>query len=173
MFGFFLGTICLIALISVLRRRWWGGWGWHGPAAYGRYGWYRRSPYGWRGSGRNWRWGMLRSIFERLDTTPGQEKAILAAAADLREPGERARSEIRQSLTEVAEALREDRIDEAKLRQAFSRQRDALGAVQETLLGALSRVHEALNPKQRRELAEWIQSRSHFYRHCDGDAIAA
>jgi Spy/CpxP family protein refolding chaperone len=116
---------------------------------------------------------MLRSIFERLDTTPGQEKAILAAAAELREPGERARDEIRQSMTEVAEALREDRIDEAKLRQAFSRQRDALGAAQETLLGALSRVHEALNPNQRRELAEWIQSRSRFYRHCDGDAIAA
>ncbi len=172
MFGFFLGTICLIALISVLRRRWWGGCGWHGPA-YGRYGSYGRYPQRWRGGRRNWRWGMLRSIFERLDTTPGQEKAILAAASDLREPSERARSEIRESLTEVAQALREDRIDEAKLRQAFSRQRDALGTAQEALLGALSRVHEALNPNQRRELAEWIQSRSHFYRHCDGDAIAA
>jgi len=27
MFGLFFGTICLIALIAVLRRRWWGGWG--------------------------------------------------------------------------------------------------------------------------------------------------
>lgn len=171
MFGFFLGTICLIALIGVLSRRRWGGWGyWHGPG-YWRYGGYGRRP--WRGGGRNWRWGMLRSIFERLDTTPGQEKAILAAAEDLRQPAEHARSEIRESLTEVSQALREDRIDEAKLRQAFSRQRDALGAAQEALLTALGRFHEALNPNQRRELADWIQSRPHFYRHCDGDAIAA
>jgi uncharacterized membrane protein len=116
---------------------------------------------------------MLRSIFERLDTTPGQEKAILAAAEDLREPAERARSEIRESLTEVAQALREDRIDEAKVRQAFSRQRDALAGAQEALLAALGRFHEALNPNQRRLLADWIQSRSHFYRHCGSDAIAA
>jgi len=98
---------------------------------------------------------------------------ILAAAADLREPAERARSEIRDSLAELADGLREDRIDEAKLRQAFSRQRDALGAAQEALLTALGRVHEALNPNQRRDLAEWIQSRSRFYRHCGGDAIVA
>jgi len=172
MFGLFFGTICLIALIAVFRRRWWGGWGGHYPG-YGRYGWYGRYPHRWRAGGHNWRWGLLRSVFERLDTTPGQEKVILAAAADLREPAERARSEIRDSLTELADGLREDRIDEAKLRQAFSRQRDALAAAQEALLTALGRVHEALNPNQRRDLAEWIQSRSRFYRRCGGDAIAA
>src|ERR1700716_2737094 len=101
MFGFFLGTICLIALIGVIRGRWWGG-GWHGPA-YWRYGGYGRYSHHGRGGGRNWRWGMLRNVFERLDTTPGQEKAILAAAADLREPGERARGDLRQSLTEIAD----------------------------------------------------------------------
>src|SRR5258707_2961872 len=116
MFGFFLGTVCLIALISVLRRRRWGGWGWHGPA-YWRYGSYGRYPQRWRGGSRKWGGGKLRSIFERVDTTPRQEKAILSAPPDLRDPTQRARSENRQSLTEDAGTLREDRIYEAQLRQ--------------------------------------------------------
>ena len=67
MFGFIIGTLSLIGLVKVLRHgRGWGH-GWHGGGYGGR---------------RNW---MLRRLFQRLDTTPGQEKVITEAFEELQE----------------------------------------------------------------------------------------
>jgi len=67
MFGFIVGAACLFGLVRVLRHARHGHFGHHGP--FGRF----RGGFGPR--------MMLRGLFERLDTTPGQEKVIAAAIA--------------------------------------------------------------------------------------------
>lgn len=68
MFGFIIGTVCLIALVKVLRRgRGWYGHRWgYGPHG-GGYG------HGYMGGG-GARW-FLRGLFHRLETTPGSHQA--------------------------------------------------------------------------------------------------
>ncbi len=48
----------------------------------------------------------LRGLFERLDTSPGQEKVIQEAIEEARKVTNKARSEFEKSRTEAAEALR-------------------------------------------------------------------
>ena len=77
MIGFIFGTICLVLLINSMRWRYAG----HGPWGYGfhRFGHSHGPP--WRG---RFRHGFARHLMARLDTTPGQEKAIRQALETLR-----------------------------------------------------------------------------------------
>ena len=72
MFGFVVGTLCLVGFVSVYRRRGWRRHGFHGWHA-GRHG-----RFGRRGG-----WALYRA-FEELDTSPGQEKAIRSALGELK-----------------------------------------------------------------------------------------
>ena len=154
MFGFFFGFACLIALFFVLRR---SRWGWGGPWRYGygrSYG-YRR--FGWRGS---WQWGprsWLRSLFQQLDTTPGQEKVILASIEEVLEPIREMREALNELRRELGEQLRQESFDPVKAADILSRQRTLVEKVQATLVESLGKVHQALNPQQRRQLSDWIQ----------------
>src|SRR5215475_12529685 len=93
MFGFIIGTVCLIALLKVLRRGY--GYGWShgcGPCGAG----YDGSHHGRFGGGFGRRW-MLRWLFERLETTPGQERVILQAIERLTENRAAIHEELKQS----------------------------------------------------------------------------
>src|SRR5688572_25703707 len=89
MFGFVIGTICLVALFKLARarRRWsmvacgygpgpqswhghgrWGGGGWEGDPRGGWGGWGGARWVGWRGGFES---GALRHLFHALETTPG------------------------------------------------------------------------------------------------------
>ena len=96
-----------------LRRRAWharygyggdghgcGPWTGHGGGYGGDYGGMGRR--GHRSSGGRW---ALRALFERLDTTPGQEKAILAALDELSENRKGLRDEARQTRVDLAHAV--------------------------------------------------------------------
>ncbi len=99
MFGFLIGTACLIGLIKVARHG--GGYGCgsrygscssgyeRGCGGGGGYQDEGGGPWGRHGGqGRHGGFGpriFLRAAFERLDTTPGQEKVILQAVDELRE----------------------------------------------------------------------------------------
>src|SRR5690242_15134806 len=89
MLGFLIGTVCLVALVKVVRHGRCGGWRYAHGCGYG--GGYDSGCGGWhdRGHGHgHGRWGggwsrggfgpgfMLRGLFARLETTPGQEKVI-------------------------------------------------------------------------------------------------
>ncbi|MCP3140479.1 periplasmic heavy metal sensor [Pyxidicoccus xibeiensis] len=137
MFGFIFGTACLAGLIYTVR----GGRHGHRHGRGGRWGWRPR----------------LRWLFERLDTSPGQEKVIVKTAEELMEAFDKVRDEVGPSRAALGTALRGEHFDGAALRELFARHDVAVDNLRRTLQGGLSQVHEALDPRQRRELADLLE----------------
>jgi Spy/CpxP family protein refolding chaperone len=159
MLGLILGTLCLIALIATLRRRryghfmhygyapFWGG-PFHGAPDYG-FG--HRHGRRFRGRRR-----LLYGLFRRLDTTPGQEKAIVALMEGMRERLGEARGELAATRRELAAALGGEVLDSAAFEAAFRRGNELFGRLSREVQAALLGIHEALDPEQRRQLAELL-----------------
>ena len=156
MFGLVLGTLCLIALIATLRRRRHGRHMFAHGYGYGRYGGVGYGPWMHHGYGLRMRGGFMRPLFERLDTTPGQEKAISHAVDALREHMSGTREELNAARKELATAIGGDVIDGAALDAALARQTTLLTKLGRGLTQALLSVHEALDGKQRKALAELV-----------------
>jgi Spy/CpxP family protein refolding chaperone len=135
MFGFIVGTLSLIGLIKVAR--------------WGRYGGYRRQG-GWG------RW-MMRRLFERLDTTPGQEKVVLEAADEAQRVMWQARGEMERARTEYARAMRGEQFDNEAVNAAFEKQQAAVDEIKSTIKSKMQAIHEALTPDQRKVLADLIE----------------
>ena len=188
MLGFVIGTLCLIGLIKTLRwgrrghgygygggcggggygRRWGGGGGgWGGYRDHGgHHGWGGRHDHeeqGWEGD-----WGgptvLLRGLFRRLDTTPGQEKVIVAAIEEMRAAGREARGEIKASRADLAKALRSPGFDEVMMGEMFARHDTALETLRKAGVGAMAKVHDALDEKQRERLADMVEAGPGFFR---------
>lgn len=141
MFGFFFGTACLIGLAAVVLR------GHHHHHHHPR-------GHGWRRGPRR----ALYAVFSRLDTTPGQEKAILAAVDELTEKIRGSRGSLKQTREAAAGAVRGDRFDEATLAGAFTAQDAALSELRGAVTAAGRKIHEVLDDRQRRSLADLIES---------------
>lgn len=133
MFGFIIGTLSLIGLIKVAR---WGRYGRHGG--------------GWS------RW-MLRRLFQRLDTTPGQEKVIAEAVHDAQRVMWQAREQLFRARSEYARAMRGESFDNEAVNAAFEQQQASIDEVKKTLKEKLQAIHEALDPRQRGLLADLIE----------------
>jgi hypothetical protein len=177
MLGILIGTVCLVGLIKTLRwgrrhgrwghgyggcgygggcggggygRRWGGGWG--GPDAWGG-----DHDQGWGGG-----WGgpsvMLRGLFRRLETTPGQEKVIAQAIDEVRDAARQARGEVRAARADIAKAMRSPAFDEVLFGEMFARHDTAMETMRKATVGALAKVHDALDEKQRARLADLIES---------------
>ncbi len=179
MMGFVFGTVCLIALAKMARRGWghhhgWGyghgggcgdssgcGSGWRGHHGHGRHSWHDR---GGPGAGSSWGGGfganaesfILRRVYERLETTPGQERVIAEAVREMRENGGKSFETLRASREDIARAMKTENFDETALGESIARQDEALESLRKTAIGALARVHAALEPKQREILADMI-----------------
>jgi septal ring factor EnvC (AmiA/AmiB activator) len=145
MFGFIVGTASLVGLIAVLRKERYGGWR-HGPGRGGK-----GAAHGGR---RRW---MLRWLYQRLDTTPGQEKVLAAAAEDMEARLRQMYSELEQLRKEAGRSLRGSQFDASAIRESFARQRAHLETLEESVVGHLGRGHEALDEAQRERLAELVQ----------------
>jgi Spy/CpxP family protein refolding chaperone len=159
-----VGTACLIALFKVLRHRACGGYGrlayaggcgWHGPHAWGGH-----APGAWRerfsdgGGPEIW----LRAAFERLQTTPSQEKVIRAAVVDLRDAAKKARSELRGARSELAQALRSEVFDENAVWGAVAHFEGMTEALRRAGIDAFAKIHGALDERQRAALADIVES---------------
>jgi len=105
--------------------------------------------------GRSW---LVRGLFERLDTTPGQEKVIVGAVSDLRDAFGSLRDEGKRSRDDLAKALRSPSFDEALFGEAFARHEATLGDLRKKAMDAFAKVHDALDEKQRARLADLIES---------------
>ena len=165
MIGFVIGTLCLVGLVkTVCRGRGWSGGGCHGGACHGG----GRHGGGGRFGGRGWGGGFgrrsaARFLFEILDATPGQEKVILGAMDDVRAAGDEAKKQWRAARAETAGALRGDVLDEGALAGASTRLEAAGQTLRDAMTAALARVHEALEPDQRRRLAELVDDGPAFF----------
>jgi Spy/CpxP family protein refolding chaperone len=180
MLGILIGTVCLIGLIKTLRwgrhrHAWAGGYGGGCGSAYGggcgssyrgygRHGWGGHRDHGYGDGGWGGPGAMLRGLFRRLDTTPGQEKVIVQAFEELREAARQQRGELRSSRADVAKAMREPSFDAVLFGEMFGRHDAALEAMRKAAIGALAKVHDVLDEKQRARLAEMIESGPGFFR---------
>ncbi len=99
---------------------------------------------------------MLRWVYTRLDTTPGQEKVLLGAAEDLEDRLRQMYSELEQLRKDAGRAVRGSVFDAGPLRESFARQRAHLETLEESVVGHLGRLHEALDETQRGHLSELI-----------------
>jgi hypothetical protein len=190
MFGFIIGTVCLVALIATIRRARWGhygygggcghrgwgghhrhgGWGdggggWGGPP-WARGGWDDHGPdFGQRDQGRGFGRGfggrmgfVLRFLSERLDASPAQEKVIAQAVDEMREAIGKARDGFKASRGDVANAVRSDNFDVTHVGALFSKHDDAIDGVRKAFVSAMQKVHDALDERQRKILAEIIEA---------------
>jgi len=144
MFGFIFGTACVAGLAFMAARR--QRHGFHGHGFRG---------HGFRGRGFR-RWGMYR-VFERLDTTPAQEKAILGVIESLRERAKNLASDARETRKDVASALRNDAFDEQAFAALFDGHLGAAGTLRDEFAKAAALIHETLTDTQRRRLAEIVE----------------
>jgi Spy/CpxP family protein refolding chaperone len=167
MLGFIFGTVCLVALIKVMRHG--RGYGWR--HAHGGCG--GRHHGGFGGGGRGFggppwaRWGggggfgegfMMRGLFQRLETTPGQEKVIKDAFQKVRETFKEARAEW-QDKSELVSLLRGETFDRTAAEGLSGKADASFAKARVVILEALAQVHEALDDRQRRILADFIESR--------------
>jgi hypothetical protein len=153
MFGFLFGTLCLFGIFATLRHARYGYFG-HGAGWGGDWG---RRRHG-SGRGRGWRRPrfLARWMFERLDTTPGQEKAITRTIEDLRDQVISGRGEFVTARKEVAQAIGGDVLDAEVLNSALGRVERLLVKTKADFTHALTDVHSVLDGRQRKELAELI-----------------
>ena len=154
MLGFLVGTACLIGLVKVVR----GGRYGYGHGGCGPRGWHghHHGGHGFRGGrgfGRNF---FLRGIFERLDTTPGQEKVIVAALDEVREAARGMRGEASDTRADVARAVKGEVFDAEVMGAVFARHDGALETMRKVVVGAMAKVHDALDDRQRADLADLI-----------------
>ena len=151
MFGFFIGTACLIGLYAVARR---GGHRHHG---YG--GWHH-------GRGRFGARFFVHRILERLDTTPGQEKVIREAIHDFKSEAWNLRGEMRGTRSELAEALRAPELDKALLDRVFAKHDEVIEKLRASVVDTAEKVHTTLDEQQRKRLADMIESGPWGYAGC-------
>ena len=189
MFGFFIGTACLIGLVYTLRRGGcYGGYGYRRHARFAGCGnsdgpscgsWGNQDAEGdrdgssggpFRTHGRgHWNHGappmaffFLRRVFQALDTTPGQEKVIRAAVEELVAEASKHRGEAQKSREDIARAMRSPSFDETVMGELFARHDASLEALRKAVVGALAKTHEALDEEQRKRLASMIERAGGF-----------
>ena len=161
MFGLIIGTLCLIALVRTLHYRRYGRFGYYGYGGWGR-DWQPMNPWhGYAGpayvpacSAR--RRGILRGVFARLDTTPGQEKAIVSL---LELAGERLRAmrgDMRATRKEIAALFASDVLDAGALEALFAQHRATFDRLSSEGVQTVVAIHELLDAKQRRMLSELL-----------------
>lgn len=168
MFGLILGTLCLIALVATVKRRrhaYYGGYSYRGYGPrFCRHDDYRdvhdefreyAEPrgYGRRGTRRR---DLLRGLFIRLDTTPGQEKAILAIVEDAQRQMREERRALIDLRRELSAVIGSDLLDRAALDGQLALVRDRLDVVGGQAIDALAAIHDVLDTRQRRVLGELI-----------------
>ncbi|MCG8420242.1 MAG: hypothetical protein MJE77_20105 [Proteobacteria bacterium] len=149
MFGFVFGIACLYGLSRAVRGR--------GCAPYR---WRMRHRFG-HGHHRDYRShasSLLWDVLDHLDTSPGQEKVIRAEIAKLFDQAHSAKRVWRRSGDDVARAIRTESFDPTTLAEAFSAQDSALAELRDAVTGALARIHEVLDARQREKLAEMFES---------------
>jgi Spy/CpxP family protein refolding chaperone len=151
MLGIIIGTaatIGAIAYFSRRHRRYAGHCGHHG-----RRDW-RRADFGSRGPGR---WAAM--LADRLDASREQEQVIGDSLRDLVRELRSLGDEAAGTRTDLGAAFGSDRLDEQRLGELFARHDDLLASARKALVGALTKIHDVLDPKQRQQLARWIARR--------------
>jgi Spy/CpxP family protein refolding chaperone len=149
MFGFLVGTACLLGLTATIAR----GHRYH-HCGHGGYGGGFRGRGFRRGRGRF----ILNHLMDRLDTTPGQEKVIREAVDTLMDEIYDARRDFRGTRRDIAEVIRAQSLDRGAVEAVFERHDQTIDHVRQSALDAFARIHDTLDERQRRILADIIET---------------
>ncbi len=156
MLGFIVGTICLIGFAKMWRRH-------HG---YRRYGWGHDGGWGHHRGGYHDHhgrgWGPVDYVLRRLDATPEQARVIRGEVEDVMTKGREMRRQWRNARDDVAKALRAETVDAEIMGEAFARQDEEIAELRKAFVGALSNIHDVLDERQRRRLAELVENGPQF-----------
>jgi len=192
MIGCALAAVGAVALVRLavragFRRRGWGGGG-CGPRGFGRHGHHghhgapgypgehEQGPYrqgagpgaeqgpGGFGSG----YGPQAWLARELRLTPEQEKVAFAAWDEVREASKKARGEVDRTRADLEKAFGPDLFDAETVGNTFARHDELVEGVRIALTGALAKVHEVLDPSQRRHLAGLLASGGGWFRRWGG-----
>jgi hypothetical protein len=147
MLGIFFGILCLVGFVAVWRGRFRRG-------CYGGYGYGRRFGRGGRFM-RGGYFGLYR-LFEELDTSPGQEKAIRSALDELRQSVGALRPQMKATRQDVAAAFANDAFDADAIERALDAPLQSAAQGRGALVSAIAKIHEALDAEQRRRLARFV-----------------
>jgi Heavy-metal resistance len=153
-----------------------GGWqgldrgpgGWHGyERGFGGYGPANDDGYGhghgdddgppWMrgGFGRGF---VVRALSERLNATPAQDKVLRDATDEFRDAVTKVKGEGRKTRDEIAGAFRKTHFDEVLFGELFARHDRSIEDVRKAFVGMGARIHDALDERQRAELADLIEA---------------
>ena len=172
MFTTALAVIVGVVIVKkILFRMWARRVGFHGYgggcglASYGRFG---RGRWGGGGGFSRGPRAFLRGLFTRLDTSPSQEKVIVAAVTEVREVAARAKENAALAREDIARAMRADVMDEAALSSAQAKAERATSEVRVAIADAIRRIHEVLDPAQRAKIADWLSDHHGFFGGGDG-----
>jgi hypothetical protein len=100
---------------------------------------------------------MLRGLSYRIGATPGQEKVIGEAFENIRNTFSKIHEEKEKARKDFATAFQGEQFDHGPMKEAFTRHDGILEELQRTILVELSKVHEALNPEQRKQVSEMFE----------------
>jgi hypothetical protein len=145
MFGVLFGVLCLVGFIAVWRGRFRRGY-------CGGYGRFRPHRFG-----RGTYFGLYR-LFEELDTSPGQEKAIRSALAELRDSFASLRPRLKETRHGVAAALASDSFDASAFERALEGPLADVASSRGAVVSTLAKIHDALDADQRRRLARFVEA---------------
>jgi hypothetical protein len=187
MLGVLIGAVGAILLVRTFRRLRYRRFGYGGPFGYGmayggcgggrggdwdggggRHG--SRTRYiddddgppweGERGWGGHRRGGfVLGALLSRIDATPEQAKAIRAAFDEIRSKARAVADDARGLRKDLAGALRSEILDVETLGTIASRAGTSVDAVRDAAIGAILKVHDTLDARQREIVANALESR--------------
>jgi Spy/CpxP family protein refolding chaperone len=159
MIGLAIGAAAILGIAAARRAHWrhacahgYGPppWAWHGHHRRGPWGWHGDHGHHHRGGHRTWLWGIL----ERLDLTPAQEKLVRTELDQIVERVRTLRGEGKAARADLGRAVAGETFDRAALDAMFERHDVALVELRAAIVGALGRIHEALDSRQREALSE-------------------
>jgi uncharacterized membrane protein len=98
----------------------------------------------------------LRRIAWRLGLNREQARGLRDAVGLVHDAAFAQAGEVRRSRDDLAEALRGESLDEARLDAAFARHDAALAALRASVRAAMAKAHATLDAGQRERLAELV-----------------
>lgn len=172
MCGFILGSICLVALVKMVRGgchgRFRGGCGGGGCGGWGRghhghHGFDHGEGAG-PGPFAGARMGdfLLRRVSSELHATPAQEKALRDILGSLRDEMSKNRELLRSARESVAKTLRSESFSEEALAEAVTRHDEVQESLRKALVDTIGKLHTTFDPDQRQRLADLITSGPFF-----------
>jgi Spy/CpxP family protein refolding chaperone len=100
---------------------------------------------------------MLRRLFQRLDTTPGQEKVISEVVDEVQAKARAVREELQRARAEFAKAVRGEHFDTEAVNVQFEKQQALIDELKKVALGGFQKIHEALTPEQRKVAGDLLE----------------